>query len=538
MHRYRASLAVVCVLLTTAGCVRENGTAARRAQVPSRSPSPTPPVAQLQTTVPVADTTVLAGRTATELALATSRVLYARSPAVVLVGDGDPASLGRAAKTAVTLGVPLLLTPVTASPSPAPSRTASSPGATAQPTPTTVSPATSALRNEVARLGASTLVTAGEAAAAWARAESTVPGDTAAVASLESGRLPTVVPAAPLTDVLVIALDQPVSAAAVATARASGARVVLTANPDPRTSNAVITALAGHPIDHIVAIGAGFGPAARLRNRVETAGTGVLLPGGGQVVFPGRRLVALYGHPGNSQLGSLGEQSLSATLNRARQVAAAYRPLVKEPVVPTLEIIATIASRGAGTDGNYSTESPLSKLRPWVDAAREAGIYVILDLQPGRTDFLTQAKLYTSLLMQPNVGLALDPEWRLGPDQVHLAQIGSVTADEINRTATWLADLTRDHKLPQKVLMVHQFRLDMITGRPSLRTDFDELSIVLHADGFGSAGQKFNTWRTLHLGAPARAFWGWKNFYDEDTPTFTPSQTVAVAPSPVVITYQ
>jgi hypothetical protein len=78
----------------------------------------------------------------------------------------------------------------------------------------------------------------------------------------------------------------------------------------------------------------------------------------------------------------------------------------------------------------------------------------------------------------------------------------------------------------------------MITGRPSLRTDFDELSIVLHADGFGSAGQKFNTWRTLHLGAPARVFWGWKNFYDEDRPTFTPSQTVAVSPSPVVITYQ
>jgi hypothetical protein len=211
---------------------------------------------------------------------------------------------------------------------------------------------------------------------------------------------------------------------------------------------------------------------------------------------------------------------------------------VKEPVVPTLEIIATIASRGAGTDGNYSNESPVSKLRPWVDAARDAGVYVILDLQPGRTDFLTQAKLYTSLLEYPHVGLALDPEWRLGPNQVHLAQIGSVSADEINRTAAWLAGLTRDHKLPQKVLMVHQFRLDMITGRSSLRTDFDELSIVLHADGFGSSGQKFNTWRTLHGGAPARVFWGWKNFYDEDTPTFTPSQTVAVSPSPVVITYQ
>ena len=57
----------------------------------------------------------------------------------------------------------------------------------------------------------------------------------------------------------------------------------------------------------------------------------------------------------------------------------------------------------------------------------------MLDLQPGRTDFLTQAKLYAELLKQPHVGLALDPEWRLKPDQVHLVQIGSVSAEEINQ---------------------------------------------------------------------------------------------------------
>jgi hypothetical protein len=89
-------------------------------------------------------------------------------------------------------------------------------------------------------------------------------------------------------------------------------------------------------------------------------------------------------------------------------------------------------------------------LRPWVDAARAAGIYVMLDLQPGRTDFLTQAQRYAELLAQPNVGLALDPEWRLKPDQVHLAQIGSVTADEINRTGAWLAAFTREHTLPRR----------------------------------------------------------------------------------------
>jgi hypothetical protein len=249
-------------------------------------------------------------------------------------------------------------------------------------------------------------------------------------------------------------------------------------------------------------------------------------------------MVALYGHPGDTVLGALGEQDLPAAVARAQQVAEGYRGLVGEPVVPAFELIATIASSGAGADGDYSSESSVDFLRPWVDAARAAGIYVVLDLQPGRTDFLTQAQRYTDLLVEPNVGLALDPEWRLGPDQVHLAQIGSVGADEVNRTGRWLADLTRDHRLPQKVLMVHQFRLDMITDRSTLVTDYDELSVVIHADGFGSAGQKFNTWYALHANEPPNIWWGWKNFYDEDKPTFTPQETVAVGPSPVFISYQ
>jgi len=165
-------------------------------------------------------------------------------------------------------------------------------------------------------------------------------------------------------------------------------------------------------------------------------------------------------------------------------------------------------------------------------------MYVMLDLQPGRTDFLTQAKLYEELLIQPHVGLALDPEWRLKPGQRHLVQIGSVTADEVNKTAAWLAELTRAHKLPQKVLMLHQFRLDMITDRARVETDHDELRVVIHADGFGTPPLKFNTWRAMHVNPPPNVWWGWKNFYDEDSPTFTPGQTVAVSPSPVFISYQ
>ena len=141
----------------------------------------------------------------------------------------------------------------------------------------------------------------------------------------------------------------------------------------------------------------------------------VPLPGGGDVLFPGRRLVAIYGHPGDSNLGVLGEQPVDAALQRAGEVAASYVAVSEEPFIPTFEIITTVVSAEAGADGDYSSESSLDHIRPWVDAAGAAGFYVALDLQPGHTDFLTQAMRYEELLALPHVGLALDPESRLAP---------------------------------------------------------------------------------------------------------------------------
>ena len=293
-----------------------------------------------------------------------------------------------------------------------------------------------ALRLELQRLAPATLVTFGAAAKAWAdkQAAFAVPGTT--VVSDPTGKvtLPEVGPVQPLAGLTVLATDTSASAAAAAVARASGARVLLIKGSDPRADGAAIKALHEQPTDHVVAIGSAFGPADRLRARVDTAATGVTLPGGGQVLFPGRRMVALYGHPGDGGLGVLGEQGVTAAIARAKRVAARLRALPGR-------------AGGARIRDHHDGGLLLGRLgrgllagvvrratEPWVDAARKAGVYVVLDLQPGRTDFLTQAKRYEDLLLQPHVGLALDPEWRLKPDQVHLEQIGSVSADEINKT--------------------------------------------------------------------------------------------------------
>jgi len=120
--------------------------------------------------------------------------------------------------------------------------------------------------------------------------------------------------------------------------------------------------------------------------------------------------VALYGHPGTAALGVLGEQDLPGSIARVQKLAASYAALSDVPVVPTFEIIATTASSEPGADRDYSSESTVESLRPWVDRAAAAGMYVVIDLQPGRADSLSQARRYIDLLRLPNVGLALDPE--------------------------------------------------------------------------------------------------------------------------------
>lgn len=262
------------------------------------------------------------------------------------------------------------------------------------------------------------------------------------------------------------------------------------------------------------------------------------LIGGGTELFPDRRFVALYGHPGTPGLGALGEQGPEESAQRAIELAKQYQPFSEEKVIPAFEIIATTASSDPGPDGSYSSVSSVDHLMPYIEAAEKNGVYVVLDLQPGHSDFLSQAKIYEDLLKRPNVGLALDPEWRLAPGQVHMQQIGSVTAEEINETTDWLAKLTAENNLPQKAVILHQFSMSMIQNRENIKTDHPELELILHADGHGTPDLKMETWGVLQQGLPEDIHMAWKNFYDEDTPTFTPEQTYDIEPKPWFVSYQ
>ena len=521
-------------------------------------PTPTAePVHQAELQLPVGPAGVLPYADAPTRALGTSQTYYASAPVAVVAPVDDVAAQVRGAAVAVALGAPMLLSGV----------------------PTT----DEATEAELTRLGVLAVVTVGavelatgdvpvleaspddaelasQLRVAWTpaplpaagaelaavqaldRAAPTLPTAAAVPAedadAAESGSLPlTELPEA-LVGGLLLTTGDPADLASVATARSAGVPVLTVPSGDPRADSAVVQAFAASAPTNVTGLGVAFGDADTLASTSATAATGVELPGGGQLVLNGRRYVAMYGTPAVPALGILGEQDLPASIARAQGLAASYQALTTDVVVPAFEIIATVASAGAGGDGNYSNELPVESFIPWVEAAAAAGVYVVIDLQPGRTDFVTQAQLYEPLLRYPNVGLALDPEWRLLPDQVHLRQIGSVGVDEVNAVAAYLAQLTRTHALPQKLFVLHQFKHSMVQGREGVTMGHPELAVMVHVDGQGGQGAKAGTWASLQQGAPAGVAWGWKNFIDEDVPMLTPEQTYAVTPLPHFVSYQ
>ena len=97
--------------------------------------------------------------------------------------------------------------------------------------------------------------------------------------------------------------------------------------------------------------------------------------------------------------------------------------------------------------------------------------------------------------------------------------------------------ITRFITLPAKMLIVHQFTSSMITNKPLIRGT-PRVQVVLQMDGFGSLVLKRASYARMLEGLPVGALTGWKNFFDEDRPTPTPSQTMANVPTPMYVSYQ
>lgn len=253
----------------------------------------------------------------------------------------------------------------------------------------------------------------------------------------------------------------------------------------------------------------------------------------GSILGDGRVLVAYYGTGGTGSLGVLGETGPEEMQRRLERAARPFRALGDVQLV--YELIVTVADGSPGPDGSYSHHVPRRVVEQYVAAARRHHALLLLDVQPGRAGFLETAQHWAWALREPHVGLALDPEWRMGPDQVPGRVIGSTSAREVNAVTRWLDDLRADEGQPEKLFVLHQFRPSMIRGLADV-VDRPGLAMVQHVDGYGSPRDKLATYRAV---ARPRSFaMGFKLFYDEDVPLMSAAAVGKIRPRVRFVSFQ
>lgn len=255
--------------------------------------------------------------------------------------------------------------------------------------------------------------------------------------------------------------------------------------------------------------------------------------------FAGARIVSLYGYPGVPTMGALGTYpTADAAAAAAEALAQQYAALsAGTRVVPALHLIVTVAQADAGWDGTYLGRSPIDAIRPYVEVTRARGQLLFLDVQIGWSDPLAEVRRLEPLLREPNVHIALDPEFAtLGKHEAPGDAIGYLVPEQVNEVQRYLADLATREAIPPKVLVLHQFRYDML-HEPERIQRIDGVDLVIDMDGWGSPEQKLDGYRAFAR-APYAGYAGFKLFYHWDQPLLMPAQVMALPHPPDYLIYQ
>jgi hypothetical protein len=237
-------------------------------------------------------------------------------------------------------------------------------------------------------------------------------------------------------------------------------------------------------------------------------------------------------------LGELPPERMLAKLDR--EVAAWNAADPETPVQPALHLIAVVAQASPGKDGKYRARMDSSLIEKVYGWAQQRNAILFLDLQIGKSRLEDELPRLAKFLQRPDVHLAIDPEFSMKRGHAPGTRIGTFDAADVNYAVQFLADLATEQQLPPKVLVVHRFTRDMLTGHK--RIDLDpRVQIVIDMDGWGPPSLKRDSYRAYIYRYPVQ-FTGFKLFYKNDTkkghPLMTPEQVLALKPKPVYIQYQ
>lgn len=249
------------------------------------------------------------------------------------------------------------------------------------------------------------------------------------------------------------------------------------------------------------------------------------------------RLVTYYGHPASNRMGILGEFDPEVMMQKLKAQTAAYT--AADPTRPglcTIELIASVAQGSPGEKGLWLLHTSDSDIEKYAQLAEKHGCLLLLDIQMGYDTVANDVAAILPFLKRPYVHLAIDPEFHVKPGQVPGEHYGSVSAAEVMGAAQVLSDLVKEHNIPDKILVIHQFREDMLPDKQNIKP-VPHVDMVVMMDGWGSPGSKVTNYHTFVRDEPIQ-YGGIKLFYRQDEPVMTPKEVLELDPSPLVVIYQ
>jgi hypothetical protein len=256
-------------------------------------------------------------------------------------------------------------------------------------------------------------------------------------------------------------------------------------------------------------------------------------------ILPAKRIVAFYGNPLSKRMGILGELDSAKMLARLDSEVAAWNKADPDhPVQPALQLIAVVASAEPGAAGKYRTRMDSALIQRVYGWAKSRNALLFLDVQVGKGTLQEELPRLLPWLKNRDVHLAVDPEFSMKGGQRPGTVIGTFDAEDINYASSLLQDLVTRENLPPKVLVVHRFRRDMLTGYKRIKLD-PRVQMVINMDGWGTPAQKRDSYKAYVWKYPVE-YTGFKLFYKNDrrlkgSTLMSPLDVLALVPKPIYI---
>lgn len=249
------------------------------------------------------------------------------------------------------------------------------------------------------------------------------------------------------------------------------------------------------------------------------------------------QLVVYYGTPVAPGLGVLGRIDRAELPDALGGHAARVDELNgARGAKGAIHLIYGMAQADPGPEGMHVGYLADAVVEEYIALAEEHDFEVILDTQVGRNNLVDEVRRMERFLEHPRVHIAFDPEYAVGPSGVPIATTGVVTGAQVNEIQQIVDGIVREHDLPKKMVVMHQFMDHTLVDGEAIR-EHENVDFMLNMDAWGDVPSKVN--RYEHFMSQSWAFnRGYNVFLNLDDRVSDEQELLNLAPTPDAIFYQ